>query len=34
LLEAKGNKSKASKTLEISRTSLYEKMDKYKIKDS
>ncbi|MGM0396910.1 MAG: sigma-54 interaction domain-containing protein [Bacillota bacterium] len=31
LVQTKGNKSKASKLLDISRTSLYEKMDKYKI---
>ncbi|MCR3954951.1 MAG: sigma 54-interacting transcriptional regulator [Gudongella sp.] len=34
LIHTKGNKSKASKALEISRTSLYEKMDKYGIDNS
>ncbi len=34
LIQSKGNKSKAAKLLNISRTSLYEKMDKYGILDS
>jgi len=34
LFHVKGNKSKASKALGISRTSLYEKMDKYRIENS
>lgn len=34
LVQSKGNKSKAAKLLNVSRTSLYEKMDKYGILDS
>ncbi|WP_422485943.1 sigma-54 interaction domain-containing protein [Gudongella sp. DL1XJH-153] len=34
LVQTKGNKSKAAKLLNISRTSLYEKMDKYGVLDS